>query len=212
MSVTVELGELDADLWDAFKCGGEWVAASEYRKLMAQNAKLREEVNYLKKGDVLHVLTDQELAEQQKHEREMQASITALDDENTKLRELVVSWSVINKHMSLCATTDCGQCPVREECEESVYLEGLLGIDPKGLSWRVQKRMAETTDVQAKNAKLREELEAAKRDLSLFSGELVASKFENAKLRKLVQYIYDEGYGDDWFAEQAEALGFEPNF
>lgn len=37
-------------------------------------------------------------------------------------------------------------------------------------------------------------------------------KVENAKLRKLVQYIYDEGYGDDWFAEQAEALGFEPNF
>lgn len=35
---------------------------------------------------------------------------------------------------------------------------------------------------------------------------------QNAKLRKLVQYIYDEGYGDDWFAEQAEALGFEPNF
>ena len=34
----------------------------------------------------------------------------------------------------------------------------------------------------------------------------------NDKLRKLVQYIYDEGYGDDWFAEQAEALGFEPNF
>lgn len=31
-------------------------------------------------------------------------------------------------------------------------------------------------------------------------------------LAKLVQYIYDEGYGDDWFAEQAEALGFEPNF
>ena len=37
-------------------------------------------------------------------------------------------------------------------------------------------------------------------------------KAENAKLRKLVQYIYDEAYGDDWFAEQAEALGFEPNF
>ena len=42
MSVTVELSELDADLWDVFRRGGEWVAASEYRKLMAQNAKLRE--------------------------------------------------------------------------------------------------------------------------------------------------------------------------
>ena len=35
---------------------------------------------------------------------------------------------------------------------------------------------------------------------------------ENAKLRKLVQYIYDECYGDDWFNEQAELLGFEQNF
>ena len=41
------------------------------------------------KGDLLHVLTDQEFAEQQKREREMQASIKALDDENAKLRELV---------------------------------------------------------------------------------------------------------------------------
>lgn len=41
MSVTVELSELDADLWDAFKHGGEWVAASEYRKLKEQNAELR---------------------------------------------------------------------------------------------------------------------------------------------------------------------------
>jgi hypothetical protein len=35
---------------------------------------------------------------------------------------------------------------------------------------------------------------------------------ENAKLRELVQYIYDECYGDDWFAEQAAELGFEPNY
>lgn len=35
------------------------------------------------------MLTDQEFAEQQKREREMQASIKALDDENAKLRELV---------------------------------------------------------------------------------------------------------------------------
>lgn len=81
---------------------------------------------------------------------------TDLLAENAKLRELVVLWSVINKHMSLCATTDCEQCPVREECGESVYLEGLLGIDPKGLSWRMQERMAGATDVQAENAKLRD--------------------------------------------------------
>ncbi len=39
------------------------------------------------------------------------------------------------------------------------------------------------------NAKLREEIEAAKHDLSLFSSVLVASKFENAKLRELVDYM-----------------------
>ena len=89
-------------------------------------------------------------------EAAMQRVIDQLKAENAKLRELVALWSVINKHMSLCATTDCGQCPVREECEESVYLEGLLGIDLKGLSWRVQERMAEATDVQDENAKLRE--------------------------------------------------------
>ena len=89
-------------------------------------------------------------------EAAMQRDIDQLKAENAKLRELVALWSVINKHMSLCATTDCGQCPVREECEESVYLEGLLGIDSKGLSWRVQERMAEATDVQDENAKLRE--------------------------------------------------------
>ena len=44
MSVSVELSELDAALWDAFRRGGEWVTANEYRKLMAENAKLREMV------------------------------------------------------------------------------------------------------------------------------------------------------------------------
>ena len=54
----------------------------------SENAKLREQIRWLKKGDVLHVLTDQELADQQKHEREVQASITALESENAKLRDL----------------------------------------------------------------------------------------------------------------------------
>lgn len=87
---------------------------------------------------------------------ELRIEAERLCDENAELRELATLWIVINKHMSLCATTDCGQCPVRGECEESVYLEGLLGIDPKGLSWRVQERMTETADVQAENMKLRE--------------------------------------------------------
>lgn len=35
---------------------------------------------------------------------------------------------------------------------------------------------------------------------------------ENDKLRKLVQYIVDECYGDEWFYEQAESLGIEPDY
>lgn len=66
-----------------------WQLRDDLQRANTENAKLREEVHHLKKGDVLHVLTDQELADQQKHEREMQTSIKALDDENAKLRELV---------------------------------------------------------------------------------------------------------------------------
>ena len=63
-----------------------------------------------------------------------------LKAENAKLRELAVLLSVIFKHMSTCPTTDCKVCPVSEECAESVYLEGVLGIDDKETSWRVQCR------------------------------------------------------------------------
>ena len=44
--------------------------------------------------------------------------------------------------------------------------------------------IADLQEALEQNAKLREELDAAKHDLSVFSGELVASKFENAKLRE----------------------------
>lgn len=37
-------------------------------------------------------------------------------------------------------------------------------------------------------------------------------KAENAKLRELVQYICDENYGDDWFAEKAAELGIEARY
>lgn len=81
-------------------------AEREVDQLQTENDRLREEVRYLKKGDVLHVLTDQELAEQQKHEREMQASINALDDENVKLRELV------NVFYHCTTSGYCDECPV----------------------------------------------------------------------------------------------------
>jgi len=57
--------------------------------LAAENAKLREQIHWLKKGDILHVLTDQEYIDQCERERLMQVSIDALDKENAKLRELM---------------------------------------------------------------------------------------------------------------------------
>lgn len=57
--------------------------------LRDENDRLRELVHWLKRGDILHVLTDQEYIDQCERERLMQVSIDALDKENDKLRELV---------------------------------------------------------------------------------------------------------------------------
>lgn len=104
--------------------------------LKEENAKLREQIHWLKKGDILHVLTDQELIDQQKHEREMQASITALGDENVKLRKLVRDmW-----HQSCTYDTTCEGCPRyvkhwdgTEECEFETRIIK-LGIEV-GYEW-----------------------------------------------------------------------------
>lgn len=88
------MSDSERELWVSFT-QSDWFAGSEYRKLQAENAKLR---------------------------------------------ELAVLQSVIFKHMSTCPTTDCHVCPVNDECAESVYLEGVLGIDDKETSWRVQCR------------------------------------------------------------------------
>jgi hypothetical protein len=56
--------------------------------LQAENTKLREQIHWLKKGDILHVLTDQEYIDQCERERLMQVGIDALDKENSRLREL----------------------------------------------------------------------------------------------------------------------------
>ena len=64
--------------------------AENARMIMAENAKLREQIHWLKQGDILHVLTDQEYIDQSERERLMQVSIDALDKENAKLRELVL--------------------------------------------------------------------------------------------------------------------------
>ena len=64
-------------------------AEREVDRLQAENAKLREQIHWLKQGDILHVLTDQEYIDQCEREHLMQVSIDALDKENAKLRELV---------------------------------------------------------------------------------------------------------------------------
>lgn len=72
--------------------------------------------------------------------------VDTLVEQNEKLRRLAVLQSVMFKHMSTCSTTDCQVCPVKEECAEFVYLEGVLGIDDKETSWLVQWRNEDVAD------------------------------------------------------------------
>lgn len=72
MSVTVELSELDADLWDAFMRGGPWIAHSKYMQLKAENDKLQND------ADLLRAMLSQVQTEKQCYMAE-----------NAKLRELV---------------------------------------------------------------------------------------------------------------------------
>ena len=72
-------------------------AEREVDRLQTENAKLREQIHWLKQGDILHVLTDQEYIDQCEREHLMQVSIDALDKENAKLRELIADlWEYIN--------------------------------------------------------------------------------------------------------------------
>lgn len=137
-----ELLDENAKLREEFNKMDVW-HSKELTAAMAENAKLRE----LLAGDE----TRRRIAGIGEGMVSTYRGTETVDDarlvvENAKLRELVALWIVINKHMSLCATTVCEQCPVRKECGESVYLEGLLGIDPKWLSWRVQERGIEAND------------------------------------------------------------------
>jgi len=77
-----------------------------------------------------------------------------------------------------------------------------------------QTQILASDDLSDENAKLREEIEAAKHDLSLFSSELVASKLENAKLRELCADLYEfamDEYPDGAelnFANRMRELGY----
>ena len=69
---------------------GNWEDAHKRAtELEAESDRLREQIHWLKKGDILHVLTDQEYIDQCERERLMQVSIDALDKENAKLREMI---------------------------------------------------------------------------------------------------------------------------
>ncbi len=87
----------------------KWVHKEKVEPLEAENAKLREQVRWLKKGDILHVLTDQEYIDQCERERLAQASIDALDDENAKLRELATLMYTYHHG-------DCYSCKWHDEC------------------------------------------------------------------------------------------------
>ena len=79
-------------------------AEREVDRLQTENAKLREEIHWLKQGDILHVLTDQEYIDQCEREHLMQVSIDALDKENAKLRELVrdmCEWAYVDSSCDL---------------------------------------------------------------------------------------------------------------
>ena len=62
----------------------------------------------------------------------------------------------------------------------------------------------ETEDIKAENAKLREEIEAAKHDLQTFSMCSVQLDAENAKLRELVRDMWFWGYCGHMDSESQE--------
>ena len=93
----MENGEEGLVLFDHFVTPEQAVEATLGGDLKAENAKLREQIHWLKQGDILHVLTDQEYIDQCEREHLMQVSIDALDKENAKLRELIADlWEYIH--------------------------------------------------------------------------------------------------------------------
>lgn len=78
---------------------------ARFDQLKSENARLREQIHWLKQGDILHVLTDQEYIDQCERERLMQVSIDALDKDNAKLRES------LERAAGIIADI-CGECPV----------------------------------------------------------------------------------------------------
>lgn len=94
---------------------------ASFDRLNAENERLREQIHWLKQGDILHVLTDQEYIDLCERERLMQVSIDALDKDNAKLRELLAR--VERARRDLCDAypdaelLNCEECPAWSECK-----------------------------------------------------------------------------------------------
>ena len=110
-------------------------------ELEVENAKLREQIHWLKQGDILHVLTDQEYIDQCEREHLMQVSIDALDKENAELRELVRdAWGDGHPDRS------CEGCDIRDECHndvERMRKDGMLRFSRCLFELRIEDRMRE---------------------------------------------------------------------
>jgi hypothetical protein len=101
-----------------------WQLRDDLQRANAENAKLREQIHWLKQGDILHVLTDQEYIDQCERERLMQVSIDALDKENAKLRELAADMREAFIH------GNCYRwCEFKEPCDgKCQYIDRMRGL------------------------------------------------------------------------------------
>ena len=98
-------------------------------------SEFREAEFEVRNGDIIHTYDDPSYLELLKHEREIQASITALDDENAKLRELVRHLYMCNQHLDRDGEDGgCVLCPylsIEYDCEfEQRICE--LGVEVDG--------------------------------------------------------------------------------
>ena len=114
------MSNFERELWVLFtQSESGWFAGSEYRKLQAENAKLREEV-----GAAKHDLSI------------FSRRIVELDAENAKLRDALKAL-MMGTNVELCADRDASQC---QECsmaldEHRCAMSNailLLGIDMYG--------------------------------------------------------------------------------